>query len=130
VEKHVLGKIPSPNLRAYVVWVPVLRKQGVEESARGVADEIPDPRATQFVDTDGAFSKAYARVIHLPTYIPAWDVYFVFGPDVRWQEGQGSGQPPAPNYWMHQLGRAAPPELLLNADQLAAHVSRLLSELR
>ena len=82
----------------------------------------------QFVDSNGSLSKSYGSVLHLPKPVPAWDVYFVFGSSVRWQEGQGSDQPPAPTYWMHQLGRSAPAELTLDADQLARVVSGMLAK--
>ena len=108
-----------------MVWVPVLRGRPVETAAQTEADTVPDSRAAQFVDVEGALSKAYASVIDLPPSLPAWDVYFVFGPEARWPEGQGS-KPPAPDYWMHQLGRAAPPELLLNPEQLNSYVGGML----
>lgn len=109
--------------------MPVLHGTQVEESARGVSDYITDPRAAQFVDVDGSLSKAYASVIKLPPPIPAWDVYFVFGPDVHWPEGQGSNHPPAPTYWMHQLGRAAPPELRLDGEQFGRYVGGMLHKM-
>jgi len=46
----------------------------------------------------------------------------VFAPSVRWED-----KPPAPTYWMHQLGRRAPPELRLDGDRLARVVSELLA---
>jgi hypothetical protein len=111
-----------------VVWVPVLRGRQVEEAAHDESDILPDPRAAQFVDVDGTLSKAYARVINLPASLPAWDVYFVFGSDATWPEGQGS-KPPAPIYWMHQLGRAAPPQQTLDAGRLNDYVGGLLSKI-
>jgi len=127
VEKQILEKIPDSRLRAYVVWVPVLRAGPFESTARDESGRVADPRATQFLDPEGQLSKAYASVLHLPRYLPAWDVYFVFGPEAHWADGQGSDQPPTPTYWMHQLGRSAPAELTLNADQLARVVSGILS---
>lgn len=121
----MLSKTPDDRLRAYVVWVPVLRGRPVEGAAQDESDTVSDPRAAQFVDVDGALSKAYARVIHLPPSLPAWDVYFVFGPEAKWPEGQGN-KPPAPTYWMHQLGRAGPPEQILDARHLNAYVDSLL----
>ena len=32
---------------------------------------------------------------------PAWDIYMVYPPGVRWE----AELPPVPAYWMHQLGR-------------------------
>jgi hypothetical protein len=128
VQSQLLAKTPDDRARAYVVWVPVLRGRPVESAANDESDTLPDQRVTQFVDVDGAFSKAYARVINLPQPLPAWDVYFVFGPDAKWPEGQGIA-PPKPLYWMHQLGRAAPPEQILDADHLNSYVGGLLSKL-
>ena len=108
-----------------MVWVPVLRSRPVETAAQSKADTVSDPRAAQYVDVEGTLSKAYARVIDLPPSLPAWDVYFVFGPEAHWPEGQGS-KPPAPNYWMHQLGGAAPPELRLNPEHLNFYVGGML----
>jgi len=126
VEKNVLEKIPDQNLRAYVVWVPVLRAGPFESAAHSESGRIADRRVTQYLDPGASLAKAYASVIHLPSPVRAWDVYFVFGPDARWPEGQGSDQPPQPTYWMHQLGRAAPPELLLDGDRLARSVRELI----
>jgi len=110
------------------VWVPVLRGRPVESAANDESDILADRRVTQFVDVDGAISKVYAKVINLPPPLPAWDVYFVFGPDARWPDGHGS-DPPAPLYWMHQLGRAAPPEQILDVDRMNSYVGGLLSKL-
>ena len=113
--------IPNPNLRAYIVWLPVLRSSAQEAAARREAGRIPDSRAVRFYDPEAQVGKLYATILHLAPGLPAWDVYLVFGPEVRWKEG-----PPAPAYWMHQLGRAGPPELLLDGEQLARVVSSLL----
>ncbi|HLY63726.1 MAG TPA: hypothetical protein VKV95_23545 [Terriglobia bacterium] len=103
----------------------MLRGRPVEAAAQDEKDTLPDRRATQYVDVDGSLSKSYARVINLPSSLPAWDVYFVFGPDASWPEGQGS-KPPAPTYWMHQLGRAGPPDQILDAGRLNTYVGGLL----
>src|SRR6516165_1153098 len=91
-----MERISDPNLRAYIVWLPVL--------------------------PSGAHAgKAYSSILHLPSGLPAWDVYLVFGPEVHWE-----GSPPAPTYWMHQLGRAGPPELRLDGERLERGVRSLL----
>lgn len=128
MEKHVLEKIPDQNLRAYVVWVPVLRAGPLESAAHSESGRIADSRVTQYLDADAGLAKAYASVIHLPSPLRAWDVYLVFGPGARWPDGQGTDQPPQPTYWMHQLGRAAPPELRLDGDRLARIVQELMSK--
>ncbi len=109
-------------MRAYVVWLPVLRRGDIAPAARREARRVSDQRATHFLDPDAKLAKLYSEIIQLPRGLPAWDVYFVFGPKVRWEE-----KPPHPTYWMHQLGRAAPSELRLNGDQLARVVNGLLA---
>jgi hypothetical protein len=76
----------------------------------------------QFFDVEARVGKVYSSVLHLPSGLPAWDVYLVFSAGVRWEENA-----PAPAYWMHQLGRAGPPELRLDGDQLKRVVSGLLT---
>ena len=118
----MLAQIPDPNLRAYVVWLPVLPSGAWESAARRAGGRIPDARATRYFDRDAHLGHLYAPILHLPEGLPAWDVYLVFAPPVRWVD-----KPPAPTYWMHQLGRRAPPELRLDGDQIARVVSELLT---
>ncbi len=117
-----MEEISDPNLRAYIVWLPALRSGAHEPAARREAGRIPDSRAERFYDPEARVGKLYSGILHLPWGLPAWDVYLVFGPEVRWGE-----RPPAPTYWMHQLGRAGPPELRLDGEQLARVISGLLA---
>jgi hypothetical protein len=118
----VLSKIPDQNLRAYVVWLPVLRSGGWESAARDQGERVRDSRARRYYDADASVGKLYGPLLRLPRGLPAWDVYMVFGGDARWE-----AQPPAPVYWMHQLGLAAPSDLRLDGDRLASVVRSLLS---
>src|SRR5215831_13211525 len=118
-----MERISDPNLRAYIVWLPVLPSGAHEPAARRAAERIPDSRATRFFDAEGRTGSVYSSILHLPSGLPAWDVYLVFGAEVRWE-----GNPPAPTYWMHQLGRAGPPELRLDGQRLERVVSSLLSK--
>jgi hypothetical protein len=116
-----MEKISDPNLKAYIVWLPVLPFRAHESAARREAGRIPDRRAVGFYDPDTHLGKLYSAILHLPRGLPAWDVYLVFGPEVRWEQS-----PPAPTYWMHQLGRVGPRELLLDAEQMRQVISGLL----
>jgi len=117
-----LSKIPDPHLRAYVVWFPVLRSGGWEAAAKDQGERVPDSRARRYYDADAGVGKLYGSLLHLPRGLPAWDVYMVFGSQARWE-----AQPPAPVYWMHQLGLAAPSELRLDGNRLARVVTGLLN---
>lgn len=105
------------------MWLPVLRAGNVPSAARREGGRIDDPRALHFLDPDARLAREYSRVIHLPGRTPAWDVYLVFGPEARWEN-----EPPAPTYWMHQLGDA-PPDLRLEGKQLARVVNGLLNSI-
>jgi hypothetical protein len=87
----------------------------------------------RYAEADGRLAKLYSPILHLPEGAPAWDVYLVFAPPVRWLESPdgiaGDDRPPAPTYWMHQLGREAPAELRLDGDQIAHVVNGLLGVL-
>ena len=121
----MLSRIPDPNLRAYVVWLPVLRSGGWEEAANDQGARIADSRALRYYDADAGVGKLYGPILHLPRGLPAWDVYMVFGRDARWE-----AQPPAPTYWMHQLGLAAPSDLQLDGKRLAGVIRGLLQQQR
>src|SRR5271167_62373 len=118
-----MQRISDPNLRAYIVWLPILPSGAHEPAARREAERIPDSRAIRFFDAEARVGKVYSSILHLPSGLPAWDVYLVFGPEVRWDDN-----PPVPTYWMHQLGRAGPPELRLDGEQLERVISSLLSK--
>jgi len=131
IQKQVLAKISDPSLRVYVVWLPVLPSGGWESAARRRADRIPDPRATRYYDPGKRIGVLYAPILHLPEPMVAWDVYMIFGRDARWPapgDDQRNGRkaaigPPAPVYWMHQLGRAAPRELRLDGEEFMKAVN-------
>jgi hypothetical protein len=118
----VLSKLPDPHLRAYVVWLPVLRTGGWESAAKDQGERVPDSRARRYYDADASVGKLYGPLLRLPRGLPAWDVYMVFGGNARWE-----AQPPAPVYWMHQLGLAAPSDRRLDGHRLAGVVRSLLN---
>lgn len=100
----MLLKNGDQRIQAYVVWVPEL---GAHEN--NVADAtrlVPDARASQYWDPSEALGIAYGQLLQTPG--PAWDVYFLFGPDATWP---ASGVP-RPSFWMQQLsGVTAAPRL-------------------
>ena len=49
---------------------------------------LPDPRVTQFWDGGAVTSEWFAEnVDHSPA--PAWDVYYLYGPDASWTNVPG-----------------------------------------
>jgi hypothetical protein len=100
----VLGKLDDPSIRVYVVWVPMNR--GLERDVANATKEVWDPRARHYWDGEGQLIASYRDV--LGGYDePVWDTYILYGPGAKWD----GDRPPAPAYWMHQLGSARKPRV-------------------
>ena len=95
---QVLAKIPNGRLRVYVVWLPVLPKDNVESLPAATRLLAGEPRASQYWDPSGEIGRRFARLLQLPVFKTAWDVYLLYPPQTRWDSA-----PPAPAFWMHQL---------------------------
>jgi hypothetical protein len=105
MQSNVLAKLTDrADLRAYVVWVPMSR--GLERDVPNATREVPDARATHYWDGDGQLIKSYREVLG-GFDEPVWDTYLLYGPEAKWQ----GDRPPAPLYWMHQLGSAKRPRV-------------------
>lgn len=120
-----MEKIASEKLATYVVWLPVLNFQNAATLQRNVQKEssrLPGPRSLHYSDPEGYSGKEYGKIIGVPYGSPAWDIYFVFGADVRWDGGA-----PAPTYWEHQLG-GMDGTRRLNGSRFAEEVRKLLAE--
>lgn len=121
VERALLAANADPRLRAYVVWVPKLA--GHERDVPIATRFVPDSRATHYWDESAGLVHGYDAVLSLGE--DAWDVYMVYGPDARWP----GATPPAPDFWMHQLGSPLHPRVhgpVLDPAVFAAHADSLL----
>ena len=115
----MMRQIADTSLRAYVVWVPKLG--GAEKHVPLATRFMPDPRGTHYWDEGGRLMRRYTRVLALDE--DAWDVYLLYGPEARWD----GDLPPAPRFWMHQLGSGVPaPEL--DAQDFARRARALLGK--
>lgn len=100
----MLGELNNPDVRAYVVWVPMSR--GLERDVPNATREVTDPRARHYWDGDGQLIASYRDVLR--GYMePVWDTYVLYGKDAKWD----SARPPVPAYWMHQLGSPKQPRV-------------------
>lgn len=95
--------------------------EGLAGAARASAQHLPDRRIQQYRDDEALLAERFAPVLGLPEDVLAWDVFLLFAPGTRWQS-----EPPAPDFWMHQLDRG-PPARRLDAGKLAVEVERLLA---
>ena len=125
--------MPAPELRAYVVWIPILPGDDAAAAERAAAS-VHDARATQLWDGGRALGDALGRVLGLPArgagraYGVAWDVYLLYPRGARWPGAAGELTRPA--MWMQQLDDVGPdvaPELdgrALRAEVEASLVAR------
>ena len=95
--QSVLKSIPDDRIRAYFVWLPVIRSDD-RQAALERAKEFPDQRLSHYWDSEQITGRAWNEV--LKTSDLAWDVYLLYGPSISWQKA-----PPAPSFWMHQLSQ-------------------------
>lgn len=81
MQREILESEPTAELRVYAVWVPF--SGGTSEAADVSRRVLPDQRVAHFWDGDAVTSDWFAEnVDHSPA--PAWDVYYLFGPDATW----------------------------------------------
>jgi len=83
-----------------VVWVP--KRGGAEKDVPAATRLFDDARARHYWDEGGNLMAAFTKLLGLR--YDAWDVYFVYGPEARWE----AAEPPTPGYWMQMTGAAAP----------------------
>lgn len=111
----------DPRAHTFAIHVPTL---GAEE--KHVANSIPllsGPRVTHYWDPSGETGVLFQETLDIPMY--AWDLWFVYRPGTRWEDGE---LPPEPDYWEHQLP-SLPDEKKLDADRFAAAVKARLAVL-
>jgi hypothetical protein len=118
LQRDVFAAISDPRLRGYIVWVPKL--DGQESNVDEATHTIGDPRANHYWDGDSVLVRTYDSILRLGQ--DAWDVYLLYGPNVRWD----SRNPPLPAYWMHQLRGVTGPTL--DTNRLAEQVRTLLTD--
>jgi len=109
--------IDDPDLAVLCVWLPMLGGDDGAASHRA-SRLLPDPRVRHYWSDDQGLGKAFQRLLEIPRV--AWDIYFVYGPGVRWED-----DPPRPDSFLHQL-RGLPDETRLDGDRLAEAVRALL----
>ena len=81
MQREILESEPTGELGVYAVWVPF--SGGTSEAVDVSRRVLPDPRVSHFWDGDAVTSEWFAEnVDHSPA--PAWDVYYLFGPDATW----------------------------------------------
>jgi hypothetical protein len=120
----LFNKIDSRQLKGLIVWVPMIPGDSALDAAELVS---PEKRLTmQAWDSRRSVGEAFAKTLGLNC--PAWDVYLVYEPGVRWNGDTA----PMPSLWMHQLSKksGADPALHLQPDRLTLEVRNALARSR
>ena len=117
-----MKRVASVDLRAYVVWMPVLGADDRASAARLAARER-DRRARHFWAPSRAFGQAWGRP-HPPSDGPlAWDVVMLFDRGVRW----GRGALPEPRLVRYPAGMNPEGQPAFDAAELRAAVEGALA---
>jgi len=111
----------DPRAHTLVIHVPALGAE--EKHVVGSLPLLSGPRVTHYWDPSGKTGMEYTKTLDIPMY--AWDVWFIYKPGVRWEDGQ---IPPHPDYWEHQLP-SLPSNKKLDAERFAAEVNKQLEML-
>lgn len=97
MQRHVLSVLNDPTLVVDAIWTPILPSDhGITPECR---TRLPDPRVRHWWDENRWARRAFREPLKLPERTPAWDVYLVYAPGVRWE----NKVPPPPTFFMHQL---------------------------
>jgi hypothetical protein len=113
------------RLRGFVVWLPMLSSDS-ERAAANQAAAFTDRRLRQEWDAKRSSGALLARTLKLQG--PAWDVYLLYAPGVKWT----GENPPPPTFWMHQLRveNGADQSMCLNPAVFVSKVHDLLTPKR
>ncbi len=114
----MLEQIESPDLAAYIVWVP--RNGARERHVKDALGLVTDERAAQYWDAHGAILEPYDAMYQLTG--PCAGIFMVFGPDAVWGE-----EAPVPEYaedaHARQFDRVLPQ---WDAEQFAERVAQMV----
>ena len=83
MQREILEAEPEAELAVYAVWVPF--NGGTRDAAALSQRVLPDPRVIQFWDEPALTSDWFAERVE-DSLAPAWDVYYLYGPDALWTD--------------------------------------------
>lgn len=111
----------DPRIHTFVVYVPALGAE--EKHAAAAVPLMQGPRINHYWDKEGDSGLEFQQALGIPMY--AWDVWMMYEPGVRWEQGVA---PPEPAFWQHQLP-SLPKNQLLDAAEFARVVTASLTRL-
>lgn len=116
--QSVLKNVPDNRLSIYIVWLPMFPGDS-RGWAQTRSDEFKDGRLSYYWDGSRLTGDDWGKTLGMDH--TAWDVYFLFGTDSKWE-----GTAPAPAFWMHQL-RGVTKAPMLNKGEFETKVKELLA---
>jgi len=123
---ELLTAMPDADLRAFVVWVPMLPTDN-EAAALAASKRFAEPRASHYWDAERHLSRRMATALSIDTRRSAapgddppfaWDVYLAYR--------RGNADIIAPDFWMHQLAVDHAPRL--DEDEWRRRIRAMLSD--
>lgn len=99
----MFDKTADPRLSGFTVWVP--KVGGASKDVPEATRVAQDGRLQHYWDEGGGLMAQYTATLNLSE--DAWDIYMIYKPGVRWE----GVEPPAPDFWMHQLGSSEKPRV-------------------
>ena len=111
----------DPRLVTFVIHVPTLGAR--EANVVPASHLITNRHTTQYWEETGITGKLMQEVMGVNKYV--WDFWTIYGPKAVWSDER---QPPAPDFWQHQLD-GLPVEKKLDANVFAAKIDEFLSQI-
>lgn len=85
MQKEILEKHPSANMRVYVIWFSMIFSDA-RSRWRWTGHVIADPRVMHFWDEQKAMGRWFAQQDNPQESDPGivWDAYFLYGSEAQW----------------------------------------------
>ncbi len=123
VVRKLLEEFGAHELKGFIVWLPMMRKDSLER-ADAEAAPFEDLPVVHVWDPRRQVGGLYSKTLGLQS--TAWDFYFLYPPGVTWDEDE----PPDPAFWMHQLpaDSGADRDLVLYPSRFAHELLQLFGD--
>jgi hypothetical protein len=112
----------NPHLQTFVVYVPALGAKA--KDIQPTVSLLPGKYVSRYWDPNGASGRLFDETLHTGGF--AWDVWMIYGTGQRWD----ATEPPAPDFWMDQLGPPLPQWRYLDATTFNKQVEHYLASIK
>ena len=123
MQQVIVEEFPKADISVSVVWVNILKGDGIEAARRAAGDMRADPRVRHFYDPANRSGQVVARSLGWK-WVTAWDIYLFYEKGAEWR-----AEPASPTHWMHQLSYLFWDAHLRTGDALVGDLRATMSEL-